>query len=142
MRGVVKNLKALAEIPENRRSEGVAQTIEKASEFILKHQVYRRSHHLEEVIRDEWQQFIFPQFGDIDVLEILLPLTALGYRDPRMQDAVDLVVSKQDVHGRWTLERSYHGRMRATLEREGQPSKWITLRAMTILKRFYGLGIR
>ncbi len=137
-RGVVKNLKALAEIPKDRRSERVTQTIKKASEFILTHQVYRRSHRPDEVIRAEWQQFIFPQFGDIDVLEILLILTALGYRDSRMQDAINFVISKQNEQSRWPLERSYHGRMRASLEREGQPSKWITLRAMTLLKRFYG----
>jgi hypothetical protein len=35
-----------------------------------------------------------------DVLEILEILTRLGYKDERMQEAVDLVVSKQDPNGR------------------------------------------
>jgi len=135
-RGVVRNLKALAEIPRDRRSRGVQRTIEKAAEFILKHHICKRSHNLEELMKKEWTQFIFPQFGDIDALEVLLVLTKLGYRDPRMQSAVDLVVSKQDERGRWSLERSYNDRMRATIEQQGQPSKWITLRAMTALKRF------
>jgi hypothetical protein len=138
LRGVVRNLKVLAEIPNSGRSRAVKQTVEKAAEFILKHHVYKRSHNLAEVIEPEWQQFVFPQFGDMDTLETLLVLTKLGYRDPRMQEAVSLVLSKQDERGRWKLERSYKGRMRATIEQEGRPSKWITLRALTVLKRFYG----
>ena len=42
-----------------------------------------------------------------DVLEILDILTTLGYKDERMQEAVDLVVSKQDDHGRWSLENTF-----------------------------------
>jgi len=138
LRGIVWNLKALAEIPEHKRSGPVKRTIRKAAEFILKHHVYKRSHNLSEVIKEEWLQLGFPLLGGIDVLDILGVLTQLGYRDKRMRDAVDLVVSKQDEQGRWKLERSYNGRCRATIEQEGQPSKWITLRALTVLKRFQG----
>jgi hypothetical protein len=64
-------------------------------------------------------------------------LTKLGYRDRRMQEAVDLVASKQDETGRWRLERSFNGRFQVNIEREGKPSKWVTLNALTVLKRFY-----
>jgi hypothetical protein len=72
-----------------------------------------------------------------DVLEILGILTKLGYRDERMQEAIDLVVSKQDAHGRWTLENTFNGRFQTNIEQKGEPSKWITLNALTVLKRFY-----
>ena len=123
-------------MPERQRSESVKRTTEHAAEFILRHHVFKRSHNLAEVIKPEWQRFIFPTLGDIDTLEMLLLLTKLGFKDRRMREAVDLVDSRQDGRGRWRLERSYNDRSRARIEQEGQPSKWITLRALTVLRRY------
>lgn len=64
-------------------------------------------------------------------------LTGLGYRDERMQDAVDLVLSKQDASGRWKLENTFNGRFQTNIERKGEPSKWITLKALTALKSYH-----
>ena len=135
--GVVKALKALAEISEDERSEDVKCTIEKGAEYLLKHHVHKRSHDLTRVSKPEWLRFGFPLMWNTDVLEILGILTKLGYRDRRMQEAVDLVVSKQDETGRWRLERSFNGRFQVNIEQEGKPSKWITLNALRVLKRFY-----
>jgi hypothetical protein len=71
-----------------------------------------------------------------DVLEILGILTKLGCKDKRMQEAVDLVVSKQDAQGRWKLENTFNGRFQIDIEKKGKPSKWITLNALKALKRF------
>jgi len=73
-----------------------------------------------------------------DVLEILGVLTKLGYKDARMQEAIDVVVSKQDKTGTWLLENSFNGRYHINIEQKGKPSKWITLQALIVLKRFYG----
>jgi hypothetical protein len=54
-----------------------------------------------------------------------------------MQEAVDLVVSKQDNQGRWTLENTFNGRFQVNIEQKGKPSKWITLNALQVLKRVY-----
>ena len=64
-------------------------------------------------------------------------LTKLGYKDRRMQEAVDLVVSKQDPQGRWKLENTFNGRFQVNVEQKGKPSKWITLNAIEALRRFY-----
>ena len=73
-----------------------------------------------------------------DVLEILGILTRLGYRDERMQEAIDLVMAKQDGQGRWKLENTFNGRFQFNIEQKGQPSKWVTLNALRVLKKFYG----
>ena len=135
--GVVKALKALAEIPAHKRSEGVKCSIEKGAEYLLKHRVYKRSHDLTRVSKPVWLHFGFPVMWNTDVLEILGILTKLGIRDKRMQDAVDLVVSKQDEKGRWSMERSFNGRFQVNIEQKGKPSKWVTLKALSVLKRFY-----
>jgi len=136
--GVVKALKALAEIPEGKRTKGVRSTIEKSVEYLLKHHIYKRSHNLEQVSKPGWLKFGFPLMANTDVLEILGILTRLGYRDERMQEAVDLVVAKQDEQGRWLLENTYNGRFQVNIEQKGKPSKWVTLNALRVLKKFYG----
>jgi hypothetical protein len=135
--GVVKALKALATIPPNKRSETVKDTIETGAEYMLIHHIYKRSHNLNRVSKPSWLQFSFPLMYQTDVLEILSILTELGYQDQRMQEAVDLLISKQDDHGRWKLERTFNGRFQTNIEQKGKPSKWITLNALRVLKNFY-----
>ncbi|HXX87977.1 MAG TPA: hypothetical protein VEH86_05980, partial [Candidatus Acidoferrum sp.] len=134
---VVKTLKALAEIPAEERSADVKRTIEKGAEYLLKHHIYKRSHDLTKVSKTEWLHFGFPLMWNTDALEILSILTRLGYRDSRMQKAVDLVVAKQDANGKWRLERSFNGRFQVNIEQKDKPSKWITLNVLRILKQFY-----
>ena len=45
-----------------------------------------------------------------------------------------VVVRGQDSQGRWRLERTLNGKMWLDIEQKGQPSKWVTLRALRVLK--------
>jgi hypothetical protein len=36
------------------------------------------------------------------------------------------------------MEYSYNGKMWADVEEKGEPSKWVTLRAVRMLKRLHG----
>jgi hypothetical protein len=136
--GAAKALKALAETPANRRDSKIRSTIEVGAEYFLKHQIYKRSHDLSKVSKPGWLHFGFPLMYQTDALEILGVLAKLGYKDERMQEAVDLVISKQDAQGRWKLESTFNGRFQTNIERKGEPSKWITLNALKALKRYYG----
>jgi hypothetical protein len=62
-------------------------------------------------------------------------LTDLGYRDDRMEEATELVLSKRMPDGKWRNERSYAGRLLTTLERQGAPSQWVTMKAIAVLKK-------
>jgi hypothetical protein len=72
-----------------------------------------------------------------DALEMAVILVKLGSRDARLQDAVDLILSKQDSQGRWVLEHSFNGRTLVSIEVEGQPSRWVTLNALRVLKGYF-----
>ena len=135
--GIVKNLKALAEIPPQFRSAAVFKTIRQSAEFILRHHLYKRSHNIDSVAKGEWTRFGFPLMWKTNALEMLEILTMLGYHDPRMEEAVDLVISKQDEQGRWPLETTFNGRTLVRIEALHKPSKWITLSALRALKGFY-----
>ncbi|MBN1860550.1 MAG: nitrogen fixation protein NifH [Candidatus Thermoplasmatota archaeon] len=135
--GAVKTLKALAEIPEKKRTPEVNKMIKTGAEYFLLHHVFKSSHNLTRVPKPGWLKFGFPLMYQTDALEILGILTRLGYKDQRMNEAVDLVVSKQNDQGRWILENTFNGRYQVTIEQKGKPSKWITLHALCMLKRFY-----
>lgn len=136
--GVVKGLKALAEIPSQKRTKNVKIFIQDASEFLLKHHVYKRSHNPDRVAKPKWTKLWFPWMWDTDVLEMMLILTRLGFAEERMQDATNLILSKQDDQGRWNLEMTYNGRFQVNIEQKGKPSKWITLNALRVLKMYCG----
>lgn len=136
--GVAKALKALAEIPVEQRSEGVVDTINRGVEYMLKHHIYKRSHDLSKVSKPGWLRFGFPLMYQTDVLELLGVLTSLGCKDERLQDAVGLVLSKQDDGGKWRLENTFNGRFQTDIETKGASSKWVTLNALKALKNFYG----
>jgi hypothetical protein len=135
--GVVKNLKALAEIPMDKRSNEIKKTIDDAVEYLLKHYIYKRSHDPRMIAKQEWTEFGFPLMWKIDALEVMDILTRLGVKDERMREAIELVRSKQNEEGRWILEKSFNGRMQVNIEQKGKESKWITLKALRVLKRFY-----
>jgi hypothetical protein len=135
--GAAKALKALAEVPAEQRDSRTQSTIEAGAEYFLKHHIYKKSHELSKVSKPGWMKFGFPLMYQTDVLEIFGVLATLGYKDERMQEAVDLVVSKQDSQGRWKLESTFNGKFQVDIERKGEPSKWVTLKALTALKQYY-----
>jgi hypothetical protein len=52
-----------------------------------------------------------------------------------LEDALAVLREKQSPEGKWVLESTPYGRMQANLGQKGQPSKWITLYALRVLKR-------
>ena len=71
-----------------------------------------------------------------DILEALEVLARLGRaRDPRLSNAIEFVRQKaEDRQGRWRLEHTLNGKMWVNIEQRGKPSKWVTLRALRVLK--------
>jgi len=82
-----------------------------------------------------WWKFGFPVFYVTDLLQNVEVLVRLGYgSDPRLADALNIVREKQDAEGRWSLEYSYAGKTWVDFGSKKQPNKWVTLRALRVLK--------
>ena len=75
-----------------------------------------------------------------DVLEIMDILMKLGYYDERMQAAVKLIRSRQNDDEKWLLSNTFNGRFQTNIEQKGKPSKWITLHALRVLKKYHILN--
>jgi hypothetical protein len=134
--GVVKSLKALSAIPVDKWTPKVREKISFLAEFLLKHHIHKRSHDLAKVSKPGWRRFGFPLMYQTDILEILEILTNLGYHDPRMQEAFDILQKKMTKDGRWKLENSFNGRMIEDIEEIGKESKWITQKALKVLLNY------
>ena len=54
--------------------------------------------------------------------------------DERMREALDLVASRADAQGRWKLQQTFNDRFVVPIETKGEPSRWVTLRALEVLR--------
>ncbi len=136
--GVVKSLKAYSAFSKESWSAAMHAKYDQLVEFLLIHHLYKRSHDLHRVAKPGWRSFGFPMMYQSDVLEILDILTSLGVQDERMEEAIELVESKQDEKGRWKAENMYGSdRLLLPIGKKGMSSEWVTLRAQRVLKRYY-----
>jgi hypothetical protein len=88
-----------------------------------------------DAVRVDRYKFGFPIFYVTDLLQIVEASVSLGYGgDPRLSDAVSLIREKQDARGRWLLEYDYTGKTWVDLGAKKRPNKWVTLRALRVLK--------
>jgi hypothetical protein len=112
----------------------VTQARLRGQEYLLERRLMRRRS-TGQLIDASWTRFAFPTWWHYDVLRGLEYLRRAGVQpDSRIAEAVQLVASKCDGEGRWTLETQHSGRMLIqTDEGEGKPSRWNTLRALRVL---------
>jgi hypothetical protein len=133
--GATKALKALSAVPPERRSPTVRRALERGAHFLLRYDLATADYPYTGRVSPTWFKLGFPLSYWSDVLETLAGLVALGYgRDPRLAGVYRWLLNKQDAHGRWTLEKSLNGKMWIDIEKNGAPSKWITLRVLRVLK--------
>ena len=70
-----------------------------------------------------------------DLLQIAESLAKLGYaNDSRLGNTTQLIIEKQDTEGRWHLEYDYSGKTWVDFGPKKTPSKWVTIRALNVLK--------
>jgi len=138
--GAIKVALALAKIPLEKRSPQVNSAITMCKDFLLSKDPAAADypHPYAKKPSGSWFKFGFPVFYVTDVLQNLNALLMLGLAgDQRLKNAIELVESKQDDAGRWKMDYTYNGKTWVEIEKKGQPSKWVTLRALSVLKRYY-----
>lgn len=106
----------------------------RGEEYLLERRLFRRKS-TGEIVDPAWLQFSFPTRWHYDVLRALEYFRAAGDApDPRMDEAIDLLRSKQQPDGAWLLENTHPGSVHFALEDgDNRPSRWNTLRARRVL---------
>jgi hypothetical protein len=105
----------------------------RGEEYLLERSLFRRKS-TGEVAVDAWLTFSFPPRWHYDVLRGLDYFRAADRRDPRQDEAIEIVRSKRQDDGTWLLENTHPGFVHFQLEDgDGRPSRWNTLRATRAL---------
>lgn len=110
----------------------------RAEEYLLQRQLFRRLS-TGAVIDDEWTRPHFPSTWHYDIVRGLEYFRVANRPfDNRMQQALDLVQLRRHQNGRWPLAKPYQDdRLKFEMETKvGSASRWNTLRAMRVLRRF------
>lgn len=107
-----------------------------AIEFLLRHRLYR-SERTGEPMSPEFTRLHYPARWHFDVLRGLDALADAGAPyDDRMADALGTVAGRQRPDGKWTANRGYPGATHVPPDQPGTPSRWITLIALRVLRRY------
>ncbi len=144
--GAVKAILALARIPAERRASHVQRAIDQGVSFLLGCDPATAAYPVaygNTKPSQSWFKLGFPSGYVADILQNLEALCELGLsKDARLGRAVDWLLSKQDGEGRWRNEYAYNGKTWVDFEKQGQPSKWVTLRACRVLRMVYGANLQ
>lgn len=142
-----EGLSAFALYPRQKWTEGMKRAVELGAEFYLQREMHKQGSRYE-----PWYRFHYPVHYYYDLLVGLDFMTALGFGDDRrLRYAVSVLREKRSPDGRWNLDAVHpdlEGKMAEwyarnpkrkptpfALEKPGEPSKIITLRAMVVLGR-------
>ena len=125
-------------LAHERATGGSAEPISarrRGEEYLLERKLLRRKS-TGAVVDPAWLQFSFPTRWHYDVLRGLEYFRAAGDPpDPRVDEAIDLLRSKQQSDGTWLLENTHPGAVHFELEDgDGRPSRWNTLRALRVIR--------
>jgi hypothetical protein len=105
-------------------------------EFLLRHRLYR-SERSGQPIDAEFTRLHHPPRWHFDVLRGLDALAEAGVQqDPRMADALDVLIRRRGPDGRWAANRAYPGATHVPPVPAGTLSPWITLTALRVLKAY------
>jgi hypothetical protein len=123
--GAIAALNGLAVLPTDMRSTQSKAVVKRLANALLDAKYDFESEH------KRWLTFGVPRAWDL--LSALKALAAHGYaRDSRFVPLLELMLGRQGEQGRWacgSVSRTW------PMEKRSQPSKWITLDALRVLKQ-------
>jgi hypothetical protein len=128
---------AFSVLPEERRTPLIEDAIRQGVDFLFSVDPAEANYPsgFSDKPSGNWWKFGFPVFYVTDILQIVEALVGLGYgQDPRLETALYLIRAKQDAQGRWPLEYDYSGKTWVNFGKKKEPNKWVTLRALRVLK--------
>jgi len=124
-----------------RRARGedaaVADAQRAGEEYLLERGLFRRR--TDRSVPDPRMTMLsYPVRWYHDVLRGLDHFRLADRRDARLAESVELVRGKAGPDGRWRLENAHQGPSYLDLGDEGWPNKWVTLRALRVLRWWDG----
>ncbi|MFZ0892033.1 MAG: hypothetical protein WAN77_06490 [Thermoplasmata archaeon] len=137
-------LAAFSALPKAKRSPRMEDAISRGAEFYLDRSLFKEGRSY-----PPWLRLHYPNHYYYDILVGLDVLTQLGFAgDRRLRPALKILTDKRRSDGRWLMEKLHPDIGPKTeihpdpakikplvIEQAGKPSKWITMKALRVLRR-------
>ena len=139
--GAAKVMLAFSRLQPQQRTPLIQQAIDLGSEFFLSIDPIQANWPCgyASTPSQNWWKFGFPVFYVTDLLQVAEALVNLGLgKDLRMSTLLKYISGKQNERGQWSLEYDYAGKTWMDAGPKKQPNKWVTLRALRVLKKAGG----
>ena len=139
LEGLLEYERATGGTPESREAR------KSGEEYLLERSLFRRLS-TGEPADGQFLSFLHPSRWRYDVLRALdyfcsAAAMTTASPDPRLSDAVDHLRSRRLADGTWPVDWKLPGRVWFEVdEGAGKPSRWVTLRAMRVLRWWERLG--
>ena len=136
-RGGVKVMLALGQIPVKQRTPLIKKAIRQGTDFFLSIDPATAEYptRQDDAPSRNWWKFGFPIFYITDLLQLAEAMVNLGYgKDKRLATTLDIIREKQNEQGQWPMEFDYTGKTWLDFGAKKEPNKWVTLRALKVLK--------
>jgi hypothetical protein len=118
------------------RVNELKQVTKDAEEFLLMHHLFK-SDKTGEIIDKKWTMLSFPSRWQYDILRALVYFVDSGKPyDPRMDDALNVLISKRRKNGTWPVQAKHPGLVHFDMEKTGGSSRFNTLRALRVLNEY------
>jgi hypothetical protein len=135
--GGVKVMLALGQIPVKQRTPLIKKAIRQGTDFFLSIDPATAEYptRQDDAPSRNWWKFGFPIFYITDLLQLAEAMVNLGYgKDKRLATTLDIIREKQNEQGQWPMEFDYTGKTWLDFGAKKEPNKWVTLRALKVLK--------
>jgi len=135
--GGVKVMLALSKLPANKRTPLIKKAVKQSVDFFFSIDPATAKYPTRDDSKPNraWWKFGFPVFYVTDLLQLAEAMVGLGYgKDKRLTSTLDIIREKQNEHGQWLMEYDYTGKTWIDFGRKKQPNKWVTWRALRVLK--------
>ncbi|HEX2989084.1 MAG TPA: hypothetical protein VHO49_00325 [Anaerolineales bacterium] len=138
--GGVKVMLALGKLPPEKRTPPIKRAIKQGLDFFLAIDPATAAYPSgwADKPSGNWWKFGFPVFYVTDLLQLAEAIVNLGHgSDQRLNGVLDIIRQKQNEQGRWLMEYDYTGKTWLDFGKKKQPSEWVTLRALKVLKNIH-----
>ena len=131
-----KVLAAFSRLPEEKRTPVITRAIEATVDFFFGVDPVTADYPCGYAPKPStnWWKFGFPVFYVTDILQVAEGLVRLGYgSDPRLENTLAFIREQGGENGIWSNGYNYSKKTWVDWGRGGQPSKWVTIRALRAL---------
>jgi hypothetical protein len=136
--GAAKVMMALATVPQRRQTPAIKRALRRGLQSFrgIEPLTAEFPYAYGDRPNRNWWKFGFPVFYVTDLLQWVEAAGRRGHgRHPSLKPTMDFIRGKQNAQGRWSMEYDYlRGKLWVDFGPYKQPNKWVTLRALRVLK--------